>query len=159
MRLLGFGLLLLAILNATASARPAADDLTTIVFLSQGTGVTQVQGLTFGLVIEVEGTAGVQRAVTVRATLPSGLAFATPPGASDGCSGIAPSLVCTKAMAVDGAGTARASWRWQMQAAGPGSYTVSATASSDEPDPNAQNNTGTLQFEVLTEPRLLLRLR
>jgi hypothetical protein len=130
-----------------ASARPTADDLSTIVFLSQGVGITEVQGPTFQLVVEVEGSTGVPRPVTIRTTFPTGLSFASPPAATEGCTG-GTLVVCTKPMAVDGAGTARAAWRWDMRAAAAGSYTVMVTASSDEPDPNAQNNSGTLQFRV-----------
>jgi len=137
----------LLLVVGAASARPTADDLSAIVFLSQGVGATEVQGPTFQLVVEVEGTTGVPRPVTIRTTLPTGLSFASPPAAIDGCSGET-SVVCTKPMAVDGAGTARATWRWDMRAAAAGSYTLTVTASSDEPDPNVQNNSATLQFRV-----------
>jgi Domain of unknown function DUF11 len=147
-RVATLALLSLALLGNTASARTVADDVAAIVFLSQGVGVTQVQGLTFGIVIEVEGSTGVARPVTIRTTLPNGLSFATTPVAGDGCIGDT-SVVCTKTMAFDIAGAARASWRWELRAAAPGSYTLTVTASSDEPDPNPQNNTGTLQFQVI----------
>ena len=137
----------LLLVVGAASARPTADDLSTIVFLSQGVGVTEVQGPTFQLVAEVEGSTGVPRPVTIRTTFPTGLSFASPPAVTDGCTGET-SVVCTKQMALDGGGTARAAWRWDMRAAAAGSYTLTATASSDEPDPNAQNNSGTLQFRV-----------
>ncbi|HXG77026.1 MAG TPA: hypothetical protein VNJ53_10685 [Gaiellaceae bacterium] len=139
-------------LGGTASARPAADDLATIVFLSRGVGVTQVQGLTVGVVVEVEGSTGVARPVTIRATLPAGLGFGTPPATGDGCVGDPASLTCTKTMVLDAAGTARASWRWDLRASGPGRYVLTVTASSDEADPNPGNNTGTLEFEVLVPP-------
>ena len=141
----------LCLFVGAASAQPTADDLSTIVFLSQGVGVAEVQGPTFQLVVEVEGSTGVPRPVTVRTTFPSGLSFASTPAATDGCSGET-SVVCTKSMAVDGAGAVRASWRWNMRAAAPGSYTLTVTASSDEPDPNALNNSGTLQFVVRSAP-------
>ena len=152
MRLLGVGLISLAICGSTASARPAADDLSTLVFLSQGAGITQVQGPTFGLVVEVEGSTGIPRAVSIRTALPGGLTFETAPSPDDNCSGSITErdtpLDCTKAMALDGAGTARASWRWNLRASSPGTYTVSVTASSAEADPNPQNNANTLQFQV-----------
>lgn len=139
----------LSLLVGAASAQPTADDLSTIVFLSQGVGVAEVQGPTFRLVVEVVGTTGVPRPITVRTTFPSGLSFASTPSPTDGCSGET-SVVCTKPMALDPGGTATASWRWDMRAAAPGSYALTVTASSDEPDPNAQNNSGTLQFRVLS---------
>jgi Domain of unknown function DUF11 len=135
------------LVSGAASARPTADDLSAIVFLSQGVGVAEVQGPTFQVVVEVEGSTGVPRPVTIRTTFPTGLSFANPPAAADGCNGET-TVVCTKPMAVDGAGTARATWRWDMRAAAAGSYTLTVTASSEEPDPNGQNNAGTLQFRV-----------
>ncbi|HEX4747320.1 MAG TPA: hypothetical protein VFU99_10610 [Gaiellaceae bacterium] len=153
--LLILGVVAATVLGTTASARSTADDLSALVFLSQGANVTEVRGSTFGIVIEVEGSTGVPRAVTIRTALPGGLTFATAPTAEDACTGTLTdrelTLVCTKSMVLDGAGTARASWRWSLRASSPGAYTISATASSAEADPNPQNDTGTLRFQVVPD--------
>lgn len=134
--------------TSVVGATPADDDISLLIFLGQGVGVTKTAGLTFSIVTEVEGTTGVVRPVSVRLALPTGLRWgADAPGPADGCSGDA-TITCAKTMTRDGAGTARASWRWGVVAASTGPYEITGSASSDEPDPNAANNTSTLRFEV-----------
>lgn len=143
------GTLAASMLAAAAPARPVAEDISVLVFLSSGVGVTKTTGLNFQLVAEIEGSTGVLRQVTLRIALPTGLRFGTDaPGPSDGCTGDGP-VVCTATMAFDGAGTARAGWRWDVVAERAGSYEIAGAATSDEPDPNIANNTVTLRFEVV----------
>jgi hypothetical protein len=133
----------------SALARSADDDLSLLIFLRQGVGVTKTTGLEFGINAEIEGSTGVAHPVTLRLVLPAGLRWGkSAPASTDGCIGDA-SVVCTGPLAPDSAGTVRAAWRWDVVATAPGSYEITGTASSNEPDPNSANNSSTLQFEVV----------
>jgi hypothetical protein len=135
-------------LAGSGSARPADDDVSTVVFLASNVTARETTGLSFRIRAEVEGTSGVPRQITLRIGLPAGLRWGTDgPDPTEGCTGDL-TATCVQMMQLDGAGTARAGWEWDVVASQVGTYDITATASAAEPDPNVTNNTNTLRFEV-----------
>ena len=147
------GLLLLVLLpTAVATARPAADDVTLQVFLETGNLMGKTNGLKFRIVVEAESTSAVQQPVSIRITLPSGLAWGTDgPDPTEGCTGTSPAT-CATTMSANPVGTIGTGYVWDVVAERAGLYEITASVETTEPDPDTANNTDTFRFEVVAAP-------
>jgi hypothetical protein len=148
--LVGFVSLMLApVIAPPASGRSTADDLAIDAYLMpQGSG-TRTRGLTFQIGIEIASSAGVERQITARVSLPAGLRWGNDgPDPSEGCTASEPA-VCTTTLQRNPVGTFGAGWVWDVVAERAGPYVVTSTVESSEPDPNPSNNTSTFRFEAV----------
>jgi hypothetical protein len=133
----------------TASARPAADDVSLDIFLRAGNLVTETRGPNFQIVAEVSAETGVRQSVTMTVTLPPGLDWGRDgPDPSEGCSGTRPA-VCRLPLEPNPAGTIGVGWVWDVVSQAPGTYEISGRVDPDEADPNATNNTDVFRVQVL----------
>jgi hypothetical protein len=141
--------LLLPAMTPAASGRATADDLQIDAYLMpQGSG-TRTRGLTFQIGFEIASSAGVERQITARISLPAGLRWGNDgPDPSEGCTASDPA-VCTTRLQPNPVGTYGAGWVWDVVADRAGTYVVTSSVESSEPDPNPSNNTSTFRFEVV----------
>lgn len=116
--------------------------------MPQGSG-TRTRGLSFQIGIEIASSAGVERQITARISLPAGLRWGNDgPDPSEGCTASDPA-VCTTRLQRNPVGTYGAGWVWDVVADRAGAYVITSSVESSEPDPNPSNNTSTFRFEVV----------
>ncbi len=133
-------------LSTAAQDRTTVDDLSVRVNFGPPRGFleTTTRELLNTIEFDVAADSGAPQTITLRFSLPEGLAFASDvPDSSEGCTNGTP-VVCTDMLDQPGSGT----WGWPIVASARGTYAITATVEGARPDPNPANNSYTFRFEI-----------